>query len=116
MKSIADLKRKMIKGVKVKTTYNQAFAGRDKNGVVVYKNEKMPEGVVKIVKPTQVGIERTKENGEKFISWFKFPKRKFLLFHPNNTVTILDYDWRKAQGVNQKEDLPLIPLITYSFE
>lgn len=128
--TIADFKRALTVGTKVATIYHCAFAGRDENKVVIFKDEDKGTREVSIVQSNSFALKTMKnepvygtdnfgnriETGEVIVkevdSWCQYPKSKDVKFYGNNTVTILEPDTRN--GVKREEG-KMIPVLTYTF-
>jgi hypothetical protein len=110
MKTVADFKRRMKVGVEIHTTHHMKSNGRDKNGIIIYKDEDM--GVCKVghVGSTQFAINRPLSDGKERLSWCPFPKASMCKFDGEDSITLLEYDYRVREG-----EMPLIPLLTYKF-
>ena len=98
MKTVADFKRRIAVGVKLHTTNHLAFAGRDENMKVLYKDEDRGIREVSIVQSTQFALKTEKHDGTFYDSWCTFPKASecrvfgdfitFLDFHTANGISI----------------------------
>jgi len=111
MKTVADFKRKLKLGVNVHTIYHLAFDGRDESGVVKYKDEDRGVREVSIVQSNSFALNTTKTDGTTQDSWCNYPKASQVKFTGENTVTILEPDYRDRANPNP----PLIPVLTYTF-
>lgn len=108
MKTVADLKRAIKKGIKLSSTYHLAFGGRDEQGNVIYKDEYKGIREVSIVQSTQFALKTMGTDGSYADSWMTFPKLKEVKFNDDGSFTILKEDHRDASK--------MIPVITYAFQ
>ena len=112
MKNLADFKKRLVKGVKIHTTYHQSVSGRDENGNLIFKDKDKGTREVNIVQSnafTLLTPDKT-DPDKLFDSWCYYPKASEIKILDENTVLILDADFR-VRGENQ----PLIPCLTYKF-
>ena len=112
MKTLADFKRRLKVGVNLHTIYHQKFSGnRDEKGQPLYTDEDKGIREISIVKSTQFAIKTTKSDGTIVDSWCAYPTTKNLIIVDENTVTILEPDWREKDDKKRK----LIPILTHKF-
>lgn len=109
MKTLADFKKKIAVGVKLHTIYHQASAGRDEKGVLLFKDEDKGTREISISQSTQFALKTKKTDGTFVDSWIKFPKATECVIIDENTIQILERDFRVH------ENAPLIPVLTYKF-
>lgn len=108
MKTVADFKRRIVKGVRIHTIYHQASKGRDANGVIMLGDEDRGIRPVNIVQTNSFTLMTEKE-GKQVDSWMNYPKAKEVIFSNSNSVQILTPDFRERNSEK------LIPCVTYTF-
>lgn len=109
MKTVADFKRRLIKGTLVHTTFHQASAGRDENGKLMLKDEDKGTREVSIVQSNSFAFKTTKKDGTVVDSWCNYPKATEIKIVDSDTITIYSEDFR------QRDKVELIPCLTYMF-
>lgn len=113
MKTVADFKRRLQVGVKLHATYHQEFAGRNENGngEPVWKDKDLGVREVSIKQSNSFALKTWQEGKQKFEdSWCNYPKASECKIIDENTIQILNEDFRVREGVK-----PLIPILTYKF-
>ena len=112
MKTLTDFKKRLKKGVKIHTIYHQSCNGRDEAGNFLFKDEDKGTREVNIVQSNSFTLltpEKSDPN-KLFDSWCYYPKASEIKIVDENTILILDQDFR-VRG----ENAPLIPCLTYKF-
>lgn len=105
MKTLADFKRKIQKGVKLHTTYHKKIVGYNTiDNVSLYENADLGIAEVSQVKSTQFAIKRLR-NGEYVDSWLTYPKASECKIIDDNTIEIYE--------VNSNNEMELC--LTYKF-
>ena len=114
MKTLAEFKRKIKKGVKLHTIYHQAPAGRDEAGNLLLKDEDKGVREVNIVQTNAFTLLTPKKDDPNIFvdSWLQYPKSNQVKFEESQVI-IMDEDFRLPS--NERATAPLIPLITYKF-
>ena len=112
MKTISDFKKRIALGVKIHTIYHQAFAGRDENGKLIFKDEDKGTREVSIVQASQFAL-KTPKDGKFVDSWMKYPKASEVIILDQNSIQILGEDFRLPKQHDQKS--ALTPILTYKF-
>ncbi len=110
MKNVSDFKKRLKVGSLLHTVYHNEFAGRDEKGEAVYKDKDRGTRSVSSVKSTQFALATEQTNGKVVDSWCSFPKASECKILDENTIQILQEDYRVREG-----EKPLIPLLTYKF-
>jgi len=113
MKNLSDFKKRILKGVKIHTTYHQAAKGRDEKGLLILADEDKGNREVNIVQGNAFTLLTTKKDGSISDSWLHFPKASEIKIVNENTIQILAEDFRMPAP--ERENAPLIPLLTYTF-
>lgn len=116
IKTVADFKRSLKVGqTKLHTTYHKAFGGRDESGKVIYKDEDKGIRVVSIAQSNSFALATPKKEDASILvdSWCDYPKASQVVFNSPKSVTILERDYRIRD--KEEKDLPLIPILTYTF-
>jgi len=103
MKTVAEFKRKIVKGAKVHTTYHLAFAGR-LNGGITYKDEDKGIREISVVQSNSFALKTIKADGTTQDSWCNYPKKDEVIFNGPDSITILDH-----------LDTKMVPCLTYTF-
>jgi len=109
MKSLSDFKKRLKVGVSIQTTFHTASDGRDEKGVLKFKDEDRGVREVSIVQTNSFAL-KTKKDGKETDSWCQYPKASECKILDENTIQILDRDFRVREG-----EKPLIPVLTYKF-
>lgn len=115
MKTIADLKRAIQKGVKLHCIFHQESAGRDEKGMLMLTDKDRGTREVNIVQSNSFTLlteQKDKEGnltGVFVDSWLNWPKAKEFKPIDNNTFMILSEDFRRGSPTEGQ----LIPLCTY---
>ena len=115
--NVAQFKKFLAVGVKLKATHHQAFAGRDEEGKVIYKDQDLGIRPVSIVQTNSFALKTTRENGEVVDSWCDYPAASQAKVE-NGKIVMYEPDLRQMKGhvsTNSEEyqNLPLIPILTY---
>jgi len=108
MKTLADFKKRIQKGVKLACIFHQASAGRDENGQIKLIDEDRGTREVNIVQTNSFTL-LTPQKPEliKLVdSWLSYPKASEIKIIDKDTILIYCQDFR---GHEPK----LIPLCTY---
>lgn len=130
MKTLSDFKKRLKVGVKLHCIHHLTFAGRDEQGVVIYKDKDLGIREVSIVQSNSFALKTDRkepvytldefnnriESGE-FISktvdsWCSYPKASEAKIVDENTITIFEPDTRNGQAY---ETAPKIAVLTYKF-
>ncbi len=111
MKTLADFKRRLKVGVKLHTTYHQAFAGRNEKGEYLLKDEDKGIREVTLVQSNRFAL-KTKLKDVMRDSYCDFPKASNFRILNENSIMILEHDFRDRSIGGTGE---LIPLLTYTF-
>lgn len=109
MKTLADFKRRLKVGTKLHCTYHQAFNGRNKEGLYLFKDEDKGTREVSVKQSNSFACKTERTDGEIVDSWCEFPKASECKILDQDTIVIYNEDFR----VN--ENAPLIPILTYKF-
>jgi hypothetical protein len=110
MKTLADFKKRIAKGIKIETTYHQATTGhRDEKGKLRLFDEYKGIREINIVQATQFTLLTIKKDGTMIDSWLKYPKATECKILDDNTIMIMCEDFREHNSTT------LIPLLTYKF-
>ena len=114
MKNVADFKKRIKVGCQIDTIYHQASGGRSEdNSHIIYVNKALGIREVSIVQNNSFALKTEKSDGTfgTFTdSWCSFPKASQCKFLDENTIQILEEDYRV-----RTEPKPLIPILTYKF-
>ena len=108
MKNLSDFKKQLKTGVKIKTTFHQASAGRDENGQLILKDEDKGIREVSIVQSNSFAL-KTEKQGKFVDSWCSYPKATECKIIDDKTIVVYTEDFR------QREKRELIPCLTYQF-
>lgn len=112
MKTLADFKRRLTYGAKLHTIYHQAFAGRGENGEYLFRDEDKGIRKISLLGSKQFALETIRTDGEVVNSYCEFPKASEFKILNENSVMILQKDFRDKNSGGTEE---LIPLLTYTF-
>jgi hypothetical protein len=117
-KTVTEFKKVLSVGDQLKCTYHMAFAGRDQENKVIYKDEERPVRKVSIKQTNSFALKTEKSDGKTADSWCSYPKASEAQVE-NNRITIYQRDLRqRPNGSITREDeqkLPLIPVLSYEF-
>ena len=122
IQNVAQFKKALQIGVMLKAVHHQAFAGRDEDGKVIYKEESLGVRPVSIVQTNSFALatEKVKDGVKSLVdSWCDYPKAKESKIE-NGVLTIYVKDTRKFPGGVLREgnpdydNLPLIPILSYT--
>ena len=110
MKTIAEFKRRIVKGAKIHTIYHLKFAGRcEETGEMIYKDDDRGIREVSIVQTNSFALGTVQSGGNVIDSWCAYPKKDEIKFIDNDTVQIMDYIY------NKKNEKLIVPCLTYKF-
>ena len=106
MKNLSDFKKRLKVGVMVHTIYHMKGSGRNEKGEIIYTDEDRGVRPLSKVQSTQFAFKNSR--GED--SWCKIPKASEMKILDQDTVQILEPDYRVREG-----EQPLIPILTFKF-
>lgn len=109
MKTVSDFKKRLVPGVKIHCIYHQKSAGRDENGRIILVDEDRGIRPINIVQSNAFTLLTTQSDGKIVDSWCYYPKAKEARIIDENTIQILEHDFRDHKSTN------LIPCLTYKF-
>lgn len=116
--NVAEFKRFLKVGVKLKATLHKGFAGRDDEGKVIYCDRDLGIRPVSIVQTNSFAFKTVNSKGEVVDSWCHFPAASDAKVE-NGKITIYEKDCRKfpeglmEEGNPDYDNLPEIPVLTY---
>ena len=109
MRTIADFKRRIVKGAKLHCVFHQKFSGRDESGKVLLEDEDRGVREIARVQSNAFTLLTHQSTGVIIESWCYYPKASEVKFIDEDTIQILEQDFRE----NGKQSL--IPILTYKF-
>lgn len=119
--TIAEFKRILQLGDKLKCIYHMDFNGRDAEQQVIYKDKELGVREVSIKQTNSFALKTWREDKQEFVdSWCSYPTAKFARVD-NGKLIIFERDGRKFKGGLADESnpeyaaLPLVPVLTYEF-
>ncbi|NJO63171.1 MAG: hypothetical protein HC836_34620 [Richelia sp. RM2_1_2] len=119
-KTVSEFKKILATGDKLHAVHHMEFDGRDEQQKPIWKDKDLGIRVVTIKQTNSFALATTKKDGSICDSWCGYPKASEAKVE-NNKLTIFEKDMRKfpgglvADGNPDYDNLPLIPLLTYSF-
>ena len=100
MKTIADFKRAIQVGTKLHCVHHQSFAGRDDNGLYLFKDEDKGTREVSVRQSSQFAL-RTKQSNGVFSDYYNnFPKK--YSFHDRDKFILNRWMLRETVRTNLK--------------
>lgn len=112
MKNLAEFKRRLKVGVKLKTTYHMHFVGRDENGLPIWGDQDLGVREVSVVQTNSFALKTTKKGGEIVDSWCDYPKARTVKIEEEK-ITIFQKDTRGSYRYD--DNAPMLPVLTYEF-
>lgn len=110
MKTIAEFKRRIVKGAKIHCIYHLRFVSRDPGTKeITYRDEDRGVREVSIVQTNSFALATVQSGGNTINSWCAYPKKDEIKFIDNDTVQIMDYIY------NAKNEKLFVPCLTYKF-
>ena len=109
MKTVSDFKKRIIPGVKLHCIFHQKSAGRGEDGKIILVDEDRGIRPVNIVQSNAFTLLTTQKDGKVINSWCTYPKASSVHIIDENTIQILEPDFREHDSKN------LIPCLTYKF-
>lgn len=109
MKTVSDFKKRLAPGVLIHCIYHQKSAGRNENGNIILVDEDRGIRPVGKVQSNAFTLLTTKTDGSVVDSWCYYPKASSVHIIDENTIQILDFDFRV------RDESKLIPCLTYKF-
>ena len=110
MKTLSDFKKRLKVGVLLSTIFHHEFNGRDEKGEPKFKDKDLGIRPVSIVQSNSFALKTKKADGSETNSWCAYPKASNCKILDENTIQILEEDYRVREG-----EKPLIPILTYKF-
>lgn len=117
MRTLAEFKRAIKKGIQIKTVYHQEFNGRDEKGLLLLKDREVEAREVVNVNTVSFTLN-TLKNSKYIESYCYWPKANEIVFNQDGSITILEeFDDRY---VSEKNDKSLfvngkMKILTYEF-
>ena len=109
MRNLADFKRRIVKGAKLHCIFHQKSSGRDENGKIILVNKDRGIREVNIVQSNAFTLLTKMSDGKTIDSWCYYLKASEVRFIDQDTIQILDLDFRDSRSGE------LIPSLTYKF-